>query len=89
MARDIKLASSAVINIKNEFRRKGGISPIQWVLGKYTRRATQLMEEEERHKATMEALSASYNHFVAEGQAILTKCEEDAEKQIGLVETAL
>ena len=45
--RGVKLAASVVINIKNEYMRKGGIAPIQWVLGKYPRAVAHLMEEEE------------------------------------------
>ena len=49
----------------------------------------QLREEDERHRATVEALTANYDHFVAVEQAALTKCDEDAEKQRLLVEAAL
>ena len=45
--KDMKVAAAVVVNAKNEYVRKGGLAPIQWVLGKYPRGVACLMEEEE------------------------------------------
>jgi hypothetical protein len=45
--RQMKLAAAQVIAAKNEMCRKGGISPSQWVLGKFPRGVASLLEEEE------------------------------------------
>ena len=40
----------------------------------------KLNDEKERHTATMEALAKDYDLFVANDEAVLQKCKEDAEK---------
>ena len=44
---DLKLAAYVCVETKDEYLRKGGIAPIQWVLGKFPRGVAHLMEEEE------------------------------------------